>query len=435
MEKRSSSRLAEWLDGLSRESWQLELIISGFSIFLLIGIYEPLRGMGDSLHEQGMSEQLKTLLAIPMMILMAAWFILLFNLCIHVLFRGLWISTVGLRSVSDNIDFDVLRLQPRFNSFLQRRIGSFDRYVERLERICSVLFAFTFLILFMLLAIGGMIIFMSILNLSLRDWIGLGDHFSVDVINILFMLGGILYFIDFVSLARLKQISWLAPVYYPVYRFFSLITLAALYRPLYYNLIDNRFGRRVGFLLVPYVIFLMIVTSLAFVTDAYFPKSSGPETLENACYDDLLVEDVAYTPASIPSRYVNNGFVELFIPYDPNNDDKAIEAVCPDLRPAQKTGLAVRGIISFSLDHQRSGADSLLLCMSRIHRIFVDDSLHTDLAFRFYTHPIRKDNGLLAILDVLYLPRGEHFLKTETQRTKGDSLVWSESARIPFWKE
>ena len=155
MQERSTSRLSEWLDNLARESWQLELIISGFAIFLLIGIYEPLDKMGTELMRGGLSERMQVIVGLPLGSLTAAWFILLVNLCIHVLFRGLWISTIGLRSVSDDIDFEALRFTPRFDRFLQRKVGSFDRYVERLEKICSVLFAFTFLILFMLLALGG----------------------------------------------------------------------------------------------------------------------------------------------------------------------------------------------------------------------------------------------------------------------------------------
>ncbi|MCB9295690.1 MAG: hypothetical protein H6559_21575 [Lewinellaceae bacterium] len=35
-----------------RESWQLELILSGFAIFLLIGIYEPLDSLGRPVRQQ-----------------------------------------------------------------------------------------------------------------------------------------------------------------------------------------------------------------------------------------------------------------------------------------------------------------------------------------------------------------------------------------------
>ena len=41
-EQRPVSSVSEWLDGLQRDSWNLELLISGFSIFLLIGLIDKL---------------------------------------------------------------------------------------------------------------------------------------------------------------------------------------------------------------------------------------------------------------------------------------------------------------------------------------------------------------------------------------------------------
>lgn len=70
----------------------------------------------------------------------ASLFVLL-NLIIHVILRGLWISAVGLRSVSGDIDFDHLKLAPRFDGFLRRKTGSFDAYIERLENLCSIVFS------------------------------------------------------------------------------------------------------------------------------------------------------------------------------------------------------------------------------------------------------------------------------------------------------
>jgi len=436
MEERSSSRLSEWLDNLARESWQLELIISGFAIFLLLGIYEPLEGMGEALTRSGLSQRMQAMLGVPLGILAAAWFILLLNLCIHVLFRGLWISTIGLRSVSDDIDFESLRFTPRFDRFLQKQVGSFDRYIERLEKICSVLFAFTFLILFMLLAVGGVIALLGLGQLLLGEWLGVDNFVLSAIFNILILLGALLYFIDFVSLGYLKRIRWLALAYYPIYRFFSFITLARLYRPIYYNLIDNRFGRRVGFLLVPYIILLMAGSSVKFVTDAYFPKSPpGHALLNTTYYDSLRAGDDFSEAPGIPSRFVGNGFIELFIPYRPEGDDEALQASCPGLEVARTTGLTLKGAVTIQENRSGFNVDSILLCMSAIHHVLVDDSLFVAPAFRFYTHPQRQDNGLIAMLDVQYLARGEHLLRVETQRLKRGSLVWEERAHIPFWKE
>lgn len=447
MQQRSSSRLTEWLDNLARESWQLELILSGFAIFLLIGIYEPLDNLGAALTKSDMSTRVKMLLGLPYGILVAGWFILLVNLGIHVLFRGLWISTIGLRSVSDDIDFEALRFTPRFDRFLQKHVGSFDRYIERLEKICSVLFAFTFLIIFMLLAVAGVIALVALVNLIFLEWLGLRNHVLPKIFAVLLLGGGLLYFIDFVTLGFLKRIRWLSFLYYPIYRFFSIVTFARLYRPLYYNLIDNRFGRGVGFLLVPYIVVLLVGSSLKFVAGAYFPlpppghtMSDGdflpPHTrLDDSFYDDRRAEDDLFATPAIPSRFIGNGFVELFIPYAPEEDDKAIEAACPELGAAQRTGLTLEGIITIQEARKGLNVDSILLCMSGLHQVFVDDSLFAAPGFRFYTHPRGERNGLLAVLDVQYLSRGEHLLRVETQRLREDSLVREERAYIPFWKE
>ncbi len=436
MDTHSSSRLADWLDRLSRESWQLELIISGFAIFLLVGVYEPLRELGYGIERLDLTPTVRSQLIIPYVVLFAAWFILLINLCVHVLFRGLWISAIGLRSVSGEIDFDGLRLQPRFDRFLRRRVGSFDRYVDRLEKICSVLFAFTFLVLFMLLALLGMVLLISLVNLVLREWMGLVAHRGVSILNLLLLLGGLLYCLDFVTLSGLKRVRWIAPFYYPLYRFYSLITFAPLYRSLYYNLIDHRFGRRIGFLLVPYILFLALASSVSYASGVYFPDFSNDARLDTQYYDDRRPADGDVPQrASIPSRFVDNGFLELFLPYDPNDDDAAIEALCPDLEPVRSKGFVLEGIITISDLNRRADTDSLLRCMSALHRIYVDDSLHQRPVFHFYTHPQRQDDGLLTILDVDYLARGEHLLRLETVEAVGDSLVWRASARIPFWKE
>jgi hypothetical protein len=47
-EARGKESLKTWLDGIQQDSWQLELLISGFVIFLLIGGLEPMSEWGLS---------------------------------------------------------------------------------------------------------------------------------------------------------------------------------------------------------------------------------------------------------------------------------------------------------------------------------------------------------------------------------------------------
>ena len=72
------------LQKLQEESWQLELLISGFAIFGLFTAFEPI---ALSAQEARNSEQIyKFVISLVAQISCA---ILIFNLLLHVLFRGL----------------------------------------------------------------------------------------------------------------------------------------------------------------------------------------------------------------------------------------------------------------------------------------------------------------------------------------------------------
>ena len=110
--------------------------------------------------------------------------------------------------------------------------------------------------------------------------------------------------------------------------------------------------------------------SLTIESHPYFPsRREDVNILDAQNYDDEReAMNHAVNSVSIPSRYVSNGFLELFILYQGNR---------------QKYG----------------------------------------------------ERGLKTIIDVDYLPRGEHFLKVDVQNIEEDSLFWKELAVVPFWKE
>lgn len=448
MENREKSKLVKWLDQLQQESWQLELVVSGFAIFLLIGALEALNELNfvEKLDIAGLGQQ-GAMLQMGYLILAIACFIILINLVLHVLLRGIWISAVGLRYVSGDIDFDSLKLSGRFNHFLRRRMGSFDDYILKLENVCSLVFAFTFLIVFMLLGVAlSFTLFLLLIFLfehkldgMLSD--GFGKIIGIPVI-LTFAFTSIIYFIDFITLGWLKRLRWFTVVYYPVYRFFSFITLASLYRPLYYNLVDNRFGRRVGFLLVPYVVVVIFLLTFKIDTHEWFPDTPGKAGLLKSNYDDLRPEGQRIYFGSIPSKFIQNGFLEIFLHYRPASDNKLLADICPGFRPGKEAGFGT--MIRFSVDRKQekqkvNEADSALACLSNIYEIHVDDSLFHQPSFKFYKHPNDEEYGLLTVLDVNGIARGLHHLRVKklAKAPVGDSptLQMQDYFVIPFWKE
>jgi len=157
----SKSVFKEWLEKLQQESWQLELLISGFAIF---GIYSGRSLITDFyfFRENEAIGEIGVLAGLVGFIFKTGWLIFFINLLVHVILRGLWIGAIGLRYVSQEIDYDSLGYSERFTRFLKEKVGSYDDFIERLEKICSVLFAYTFL-LFLLFTSLMIFIFQTII--------------------------------------------------------------------------------------------------------------------------------------------------------------------------------------------------------------------------------------------------------------------------------
>ena len=111
---------------------------------------------------------------------------------------------------------------------------------------------------------------------------------------ILFTLFGMLLtFIDFVTQGFLKRKKWTSKIYFPIYRVFNIITLSFLYRPLVYNFLDNKFGKRLSFILAPIYIGVLYLTSYSYVDSNFLDiKKNSSEFVANAGnYEDLIKKE------------------------------------------------------------------------------------------------------------------------------------------------
>lgn len=443
MSSEHKKSFSNWLETLQQESWHLELLISGFAIFLLAGARESIDVLFFKLQLLSTGFQYFDLfINIPANILLGSWYVLLINLILHVILRGLWVSTIGLRYVSGDIDFKEINLSPKFDDFLRKKIVNFDLYINQLEKVCSSVFGFTFLTVFVLFSIS---IYSSIggLLILILDWIAIVDKSELNVlfyicsgITIFYFLGGLLYFIDFITLGWIKRKKSISKFYFPLYYFFSIITLATIYRPLYYNLIDNRFGRKVILFLIPYTFVFFLYTNLDIKTHQYLPAYAPEASIVNHYYDDQWDKKTVSNEASLSSLFAKNGYIQLFLPYNATSDDNAIKLICPDLEPAQK------GLFLFdegNISRFNMNASEAMTCHSKRFKIYIDKVLLEDNQFWFHKHPIRKNVGLLSIIDVSSLKRGQHFIRVgvllprEFDKEGNPSKIEELNLDIPFW--
>ena len=425
------AKFKKWLDILQQESWQLELIISGFAIYGLFLIIDPIKiSVVETQEEQNMYA------GFLFQGLLISWYIIATNLLAHVILRGLWIGAVGLRYVSGDIDYQMLRYSPKFSKHLKKRVGSFDNYVAKLEKYCSIIFAVTFLLVFYLL---GILIIVALLNfISLwmyrgevtdyRNWIG--APFMIFLI-----IGSILTFIDFITQGWLKRKKWTTFFYYPIYWVFKYLTLSFLYRPMVYNFLDTRFGKRLSYIIVPLYIGIGILAGTGFSTSNYLDdennSSSSVANITN--YHNLIEEktDFVYL-ASIPSKVISAPYLELFIVYGSSVEDDVFDFY-KDLKPKKD----YRGLYTpFSQGTINWGDKNRLLpdyvkALEEMYQLKID-STYFEPSF-VLTKNKRNQKGYETFLDLTDVQRGKHLLEIRRKDKRRDSVYFRKIISIPFW--
>ncbi len=436
----------EWLDKLGRESWHLELLISGFSIFLLI--------QGLEMAEQKFHLFFNRVQDIDSLIVSAlesySFFLLiggkglLYSLVFHLFLRGLWIAAVGLRTVNKGTNLASQGFTPLFQRALKRNTPSLDAYIIQLDKFCSNIFAFSYLVLFVALCIG---IYIGLLlgSLGFVSWLtgGVSSPYFLPVVgfwNIIIITVSSFYILDFAFLGAIKRADGLDKIYYPFYKFLSWISLSFIYRTLYYTMMGNRLSRRFLWFIVPFYILIYMGNSLFFQTQPLIPKSSNSLSLISSYYDDINPH-LAVKLASTPNKYVSNGVLEVFIPLNLEGDLKGkIKRYCPD-NPVVHTSLIASKFIPFYVDERWIESEEkvrpYLDCMSQLFEVRIDDEVVSSQPF-FHQHATTTQYGLLHMIDIDTLPRGVHHVGVGRIDSKKiadhDSVYYRPYALFPIWK-
>ena len=434
--------VSDWLERLQRESWQLELLISGFSIFLLVQAFPELRAARmDILFHSDRSTPPVTA-QMFLLILQLACIIMTFNLILHVVLRGIWIGTVGLRSVKTKTNLEGLNYSDFFTEKLKGSVRSLDELIIRLDNICSVVFAFTFLLVFMLFSLFMYIFAVSLFMLLLTSiWpekpegvlLLLLFTFIISILSI-----GLIYLIDTLSLGFFKKYNFLSRIYYPIYKFLGFITLAFIYRGIYYNLLSRLSKNRIRIFLIPYLLLVTLgpIHTINYYT--FFPDTSTSNSLYNSNYEDMLEEDGFISRASIPSKIIRQDYLPLFIRYNPSVNETLLK-LCDDYTPS-KESIFISGI-KFDKGIQindpyvdEEDPAKLLGCLTNYYQIYVDDSLYQSQEFYFHEHRHKDEKGIFTMLDVQSLAAGKHQIKIFNKYFDSeDQLKDGNYTSFPFW--
>lgn len=423
-----SNSFKKLLDKLQEDSWQLELLISGFAIFGLFQALEPishriLLAQFDSNH-------------FFVFILVVIYFslqILIFNLVLHVLLRGLWVGSLGLRYVFGEIDFDELNYGEQFTSYLKKKVGSFDTYIRKLENICSTIFAISFLLIFYIFSFF-IISFIALgFNINVPEW-------AIPIVRFLFVLftiGALLSFFDFITQGLLKKYKWSAKIYFPFYWVFSLLTLSFIYRPLVYNILDNKKGRKISLALIPFYFIIYFVFHLNYQKSNFITpestKFSNSIIANGSNYEDEIEanKNIFINEFAIQSKVITEPYLKLVMPLNNKLEDDLFE-LNPNLKPKKdKRGLRFKSVITIQRNkkNHKDFTNEYLDTFEEKYSFKIDStSYKTD----FIITNINNKLGFESYIGIQNLSEGKHTVELfSIKNNTTDSLI--SIRKIPFW--
>jgi hypothetical protein len=435
-----NSTFKELLDKLQQESWQLELLISGFAILGLFSATDALElKFKIAQHDKHLVESL-----IWFAVGISCW-ILITNLLIHVILRGLWIGALGLRYISGDINYEALKYKPKFTDYLKKKIGSFDKYIATLEDYCSIVFAISFLFIFYFLASFLCVVILLIIAIFFldNDFNGIWENVFVFTgigLMIFTLFGILLTFIDFITQGFLKKKNWTSKIYFPFYRVFNIITLSFLYRPLVYNFLDNKFGKRLSFILVPIYIGILYLTSFKYIDSNYIntDKRSSEFFANAGNYEDLILKEGDFiNRATIQSKVVTDNYLKIFVVFNDNLEDRLFD-YNPGLMPKHdKRGLSSSIAFNNNYDISFKKRDSLTKAyyntFNQVHLTKINSTYYKSKYIA--TTNKSKKLGFETYINIDSLKAGKNILKINRKYiNKNKDTILLNLVTIPFWK-
>lgn len=456
--------LKEWLANLQRESWQLELIVSGFSIFLLIAGSELIADIFAQIRYNPSSNfTLNVILSLVIGFAFISTKAMTFNLLIHLFLRGLWIGMIGLQSVTHKINYEKLNYDNVFEKFLKPRYESLESGIILLDKIASLIFSFTFLMIFCFFSFVLYILFAFSLDGILEFFFGKIGGYSlfVDIFSYFTLFIGIVYAFDFLSGGLIKSIKGrFAKIYYPIYRFLGWLTLSFLYRGLYYSLVSNLNRAVIGICFVVYLLAMNTLDDINISNQPYHLMDAQVSSIHSNFYDDERKNGDPVEKVAIPSKFYSKKYLPLFIRHW-SSDNIILRVICPKFKTTKKEGLHFGPNHPLKLDYNHlltsehnflynhDKIDSTLLCNMLMFDIYMNDELLQDQEFYFTKHPADDELGFTTMIDISDYPSGKNLIKIEKLGQKNalitrfglenedslaNSLEKKEYAYVHFWK-
>ncbi len=422
-----------WLEILEAESWQAELLVSGLAIFgcfqlpdLLIDCYDWLL-----LH---IGEGYLTPLFYTVWYLMIASSMLIVNFIVHFALRALWIGMIGLVSVYPNgINRDSDMFSRDFMDKLLRDFPDVNEFNEKLDRIASQIFAFSFGGAFAMFSFS--IILLTLLLITALIHLVFSNIPQEYIFYLLFVL--LLtpsMFAAVLNTKRFREKEWVKKIHYPiVVKIFGKALFTFFYKPvnyISYIFFTNNKKSVAGATFFVYLLLVMLISmptlmrsnAILHEKGRFFRMDNRSDRSFYFNYEDQLEEDRFILHPIISSEKIGGSQIKVFIPFA-EREEKSLEDLCGNFKPSSN---------NLEVDIEREEERQFRLdCLRRYYQFYINNQpLPSDNLLK-HSHANRKEEGSIIYLPTDHCQIGLNYLKItfEYYNDKGQQ----KEAIIPFW--
>jgi hypothetical protein len=415
-------------------TWELELLISGATVFGLMQLPDPLNRTLIILMNSN-EESIVFMISLINIYLQFSLITLIVTFILHLLARAYWVALVGMYSVYPHgIRWDNKNTSggPAYREFGKNLIGNMPDQIDRADNRATKIFGLGFgLAMPMMsasLVMGLMIIIMTIVQMSNGDmekW-NKGIWIACAALVLPFFIA---YFIDYLfgekPIAKSIQ-GWITKIF-SVYSKIGLGNGTNLVMALYTsNAGMHKTATMMGVVMTPLMIGVALFTATRGVSidnGAYdgLPKSElgsefviRPEYYSNTRGVEFSTSLAPYIEDSV----AQSNYLRLFIPYQPSRYNELLKKQCPEtmVRKAANNG---------------EGLD----CLSAYFAIQVDAQA-ISLPLLAATDSKTGQRGIVVMIDIRQLSAGRHLLKIKAmpKRSENRKNEAPKFHKIPFWK-
>ena len=428
-----------------RQTWELEMLISGAVVFALLQLPTAVDHVYERLDPH-LAGSLAGGLFIVHYYAKLALYTLIASFLVHLTGRAFWVGLIGLEAVFPHgVRWDKVTAGPIARRLYEQRFPSLPALITRADDFCSMIFSFSF-------------IFVSIFVMSIF-WAGLLGLLAFGISRLLFggertnavfrvlLVALMLPYLAATMLdkaigARLDPAGRPARLLRALHAFYYRTLLMDVQGPIVMTLFSNVRKKMIypiftaAFVGVVGLFVLSEVTRagrLSLDSDVYMPEAAGEHEVSPVYYENLRPEGRVFRmEPSIQSDVIADPYVRLFIPYYPRRDNPALSRRCPGVKPLREAGLSFLGRNASA--PPAAASEQVLRCLADLHRVSLDGK-PVPLGLHFSAHPRSGVRGMVGYVPVADLSRGSHLLRVEAvprpEPLKGDKPP--EPYLIRFW--